>query len=449
MQFAYNVLFIIAFVLASPYYLWRMLRRGNWAEGFGERFAGYTPDLRQALTNRHVVWIHAVSVGEVNLCTQLIYVLEPRAPNVKFVVSATTTTGMEKLRQLPARISKIYYPIDRKKYADHALAVMNPQAFILVEAEIWPNFLWRAHKLKIPVFLANARLSERSFRGYKRFGFLFRPLFAGFAGVGTQNEEDADRLLAVGCRREAVRVVGNMKFDTAMFTTDRRLDAVKMLRQIGVTEEALVVVAGSTHEGEEILLAEMCQRLRKRFPKLFLVLVPRHFERCKDVGRKLKEAGVKFALRSNINFMVTFPPGELECLLVNTTGELRFFYEPATVVVIGKSLTAQGGQNPIEAGVLGKPVVFGPHMENFTDIARNFVAAKAAVQVADAAGLEAELADLLANPERRAELGRQAAGVIQQNNGAVERTAEMILAHLKLRGVYVAPEKTAGRRLPA
>ena len=427
-----------------------MWRRGNWTEGFGERFAKYTPDLKQALTNRHVVWIHAVSVGEVNLCTQLIQALEPRVPNVKFVVSTTTTTGMAELRQrLPTRIAKIYYPIDRRTYVNHAIATINPEAFVLVEAEIWPNFLWRAQRLKVPVFLANARLSERSYRGYQRFGFLFRPLFASLAGVGVQNEQDADRLLAVGCEREAVRVVGNMKFDTATFAERRRLDAVTLLRQIGVSADALVLVAGSTHDGEELVLADIFKRLKTRFPNLFLVLVPRHFERCTEVSRQLTARGMKFALRTHLNYLVKFQPGDLDCLLVNTTGELRFFYEPATVVFIGKSLTAHGGQNPIEPAILGKTVIFGPNMENFADIARNFIAAGGAVQVPDAAGLETALAELLAKPDRRADIGRRASEVVLQNHGAVERTVEMILDHLKPRGIYVAPQKAAAMRLPA
>ena len=233
MRTLYNILFIIFFALSSPYYFWRMRRRGNWRRGFAERFARYTPTLKQALTNRHVLWLHAVSVGEVNLCTQLIRALEPRVPNIKFVVSTTTTTGMAELRRhLPTHISKIYYPIDRREFVNRALAVINPEAIVLVEAEIWPNFLWRAQRASnIPVFLANARLSDRSFRGYKRFGFLFRPLFASFAGVGCQNEEDAARLREVGCRPEAVHVVGNLKFDAAKLDERRTLDVPAMLRQ--------------------------------------------------------------------------------------------------------------------------------------------------------------------------------------------------------------------------
>jgi 3-deoxy-D-manno-octulosonic-acid transferase len=436
----YNILFIIFFVLSSPYYFWRMRRRGNWLPGFGQRFAKYDASLKQALTNRHVIWLHAVSVGEVNLCTQLIRALEPRVPNLKIVVSTTTTTGMAELRRrLPTHVSKIYYPIDRRKFVSRALATINPKAIVLVEAEIWPNFLWRAKRLAIPVFLANARLSDRSYPRYKRFGFLFRPLFASLAGVGCQNEADAERLRAVGCRPEVVQVVGNMKFDAAKLDEQRSLDVPAMLCQLGVPADAQILVAGSTHDGEEIILADIVKRLRAKFPKLFLVLVPRHFERCRELGQKLATRDVKFFWRSEFSKVTNEPDGELECLLVNTTGELRFFYEHATVVFVGKSLTAIGGQNPIEPGALGKAMVFGPNMQNFADATRSFVTQKGAVQVANAAALESAVAELLADESRRAELGRNALKVVAENHGALERTVEMILEQLRERGIYVAP----------
>jgi 3-deoxy-D-manno-octulosonic-acid transferase len=437
----YNILFTIFFVLSSPYYFRRMRRRGNWRPGFRERFARYDANLKQALTNRQVIWIHAVSVGEVNLCTQIIRALELRLPNIKFVVSTTTTTGMAELRRrLPTHISKIYYPIDRRKYVSRALAVINPEAIVLVEAEIWPNFLWRARDLKIPVFLANARLSDRSLRGYKRFGFLFRPLFASFAGVGCQNEEDAARLRAAGCRPEAVHVVGNLKFDAAKLDERRTLDVPALFRQLGVPPDAPVLVGGSTHDGEEAILAEIAQRLRARFPKLFLVLVPRHFERGHEVGEQLRQRGVKFAYRNLIGADTQLADGEVECLLVNTTGELRFFYEHATAVFIGKSLTAMGGQNPIEPAALGKAMVFGPNMQNFADITRNFITENGAIQVPDPEALERAIASLLADENRRAETGRNAQRVVRKNLGAIDRTVDMILEKLEPSGIYITPE---------
>jgi 3-deoxy-D-manno-octulosonic-acid transferase len=442
MRTLYNILLTIFFVLSSPYYFRRMRRRGNWRRGFRERFARYDPTLKQALTNRQVIWLHAVSVGEVNLCTQLIRALELRLPNIKFVVSTTTTTGMAELRRrLPTHISKIYYPVDRRKFVGRALAVINPEAIVLVEAEIWPNFLWRACDLKVPVFLANARLSDRSLRGYKRFGFLFRPLFASFAGVGCQNEEDAARLREAGCRPEAVRVVGNLKFDAARLDERRTLDVPALFRQLGVPPDAPVLVGGSTHDGEEAVLAEIAQRLRARFPKLFLVLVPRHFERGNEVGRQLRERGVKFAYRNLVGADTQLAEGEIDCLVVNTTGELRFFYEHATVVFVGKSLTASGGQNPIEPGALGRAMVFGPNMQNFAGIARDFVAKNGAVQVGGPEALEKAIAGLLADENRRAETGRNAQRVVRENLGAIDRTVEVILEKLGPRGIYIAPEK--------
>ena len=302
MRTLYNILFWVFFLVSSPYYFWRMRRRGNWQAGFGERFGQYDTKLKQAITNRHILWMHAVSVGEVNLCTQLIRALEPRLPNVKIIVSTTTTTGMGELqKKLPTHISKIYYPMDRRKFVSRALITVSPEAIVLVEAEIWPNFIWRATAKGIPLFLVNARLSERSYRGYKRFGFLFRPLFAAFAGVGAQNEADAARLRELGCRPEAIRVVGSLKFDAAKLDGPRKLDVPALLAQLGVAADAPILVGGSTHAGEEAMLADIscgCGRVSRNF---FSSLVPRHFERSREVGRELAARGVKFALRSELN----------------------------------------------------------------------------------------------------------------------------------------------------
>jgi 3-deoxy-D-manno-octulosonic-acid transferase len=441
MRILYNILFTIFFVLSSPYYFRRMRRRGNWRPGFRERFGRYDSNFKQALTNRQVIWLHAVSVGEVNLCTQIIRALELRLPNIKFVVSTTTTTGMAELRRrLPTHIGKIYYPIDRRKYAGRALAVINPVAIVLVEAEIWPNFLWRARDLKIPVFLANARLSDRSLRGYKRFGFLFRPLFASFAGVGCQSEPDAARLRDAGCRPEAVRVVGNLKFDAARLDERRTLDVPALFRQLGVPTDAPVLVGGSTHDGEEAMLADIAHRLRTRFPKLFLVLVPRHFERSNEVGRQLQERGVKCVYRNMIGADTQLADGEAECLVVNTTGELRLFYEHATVVFVGKSMTAVGGQNPIEPAALGRAMVFGPNMQNFAEIVRNFVTENGAVQAGNPDALEKAIGELLADETRRLELGCNAKRVVRDNLGAIDRTVEMILEKLEPSEIFFARE---------
>jgi len=432
----YNILFTIGFVLSSPYYFVRMRRRGNWEQGFAERFGKYDTKLKQAITNRDTLWIHAVSVGEVNVCTQLIRALEPRLPNLKIVVSTTTTTGMGELRRrLPNHISKIYYPIDRRLYVTRALTAIRPMGIVLVEAEIWPNFLWRARDLGVPVFLVNARLSDRSYRGYLRYSFLFKPLFALLAGVGAQNEADAAKLRSLGCRSEAIHIVGSLKFDAAKLDERRSLDVPALLRQVGVKPGARLLLGGSTHAGEEAILAEQFRRLRERFPDLFLVLVPRHFERSREVGREVGARGLQLAYRSELRAHTQFEPGEIDCLIVNTTGELRYFYEHATVIFVGKSLAAQGGQNPIEAGAQGKAMVFGPNMQNFAGIVGSFLQQGGAVQVQDAVELEKVLGELLADESRREQLGRNALKVVRENLGAIDRTIDMIVQQLAPGGV--------------
>ncbi|PYM16570.1 MAG: 3-deoxy-D-manno-octulosonic acid transferase [Verrucomicrobia bacterium] len=432
MRSLYNILFAFFFCLSAPYYFLKMWRRGDWRRGFRQRFGCYDAGLQEALANRQVLWMHAVSVGEVIVCAQLIRAIEPRVPNLKIVVSTTTSTGMGELqRRLPSHIEKIYYPIDYKHCVHRALNAIHPQAVVLVEAEIWPNFIWRLRDKKIRLFLVNARLSDRSYRGYRRFGFLFQPLFASFAGVGAQTAADAIRLRELGCRPEAIQVVGSLKFDAAEPDPQRVLDVPAMLRQLGVPEGARLLVAGSTHAGEEAILAEQFLRLRRRFPDLFLVLVPRHFERGKEVGKELSGRGVKFVPRSEVTGNTQCRAGEVECLLVNTTGELRYFYEHATVIFVGRSLTARGGQNPIEPAALGKAMVFGPNMQNFAAIAEAFLKQDGAVQVRDAAELGDVLGELLADEKRRETLARNALKVVGENRGAIERTADLIVQRLR------------------
>ena len=438
----YNILFTICFVLSSPYYFVRMRRRGNWQKGFAERFGKYDTKLKQAITNRDVLWMHAVSVGEVNLSTQLIRALEPRLPNLKIVVSTTTTTGMGELHESCRTTSA---------RSTTRLTTANMWPGRWAPSGPKPSCWWRRKSGRIfsgargtmgmPVFLVNARLSERSYRGYKRFGFLFRRLFAGLAGVGAQTEADAAKLRQLGCRPEAIRIVGSLKDDAAKLDERRLLDVPALLRRAGVKPGAPLIVGGSTHAGEEAMLAEQFLRLRARFPDLFLVLVPRHFERSREVGRELEARGVKFAYRSEMMSRQGFAPGEIDCLIVNTTGELKYFYEHATVVFVGKSLTAEGGQNPIEPGALGKAMVFGPNMQNFAEVAGSLVQQNGAVQVRDAAELEKALGDLLADEARREQLGRNALKVVRENLGAIDRTADMIVEHLAASDLCVAPKR--------
>ena len=432
MRFAYNILFAVFFWLSAPFYFFKMSRRPNWRRGFWQRFGLYRECVKKPDGKRPVLWLHAVSVGEVGICAQLIQSLEPRLPGYEFLVSTTTSTGMGELqRKLPPHIAKFYYPVDFPGAVRRALNTFRPSAVVLVENELWPNFLWQATDRKIPLFLVNARISDRSFPRYRRGNFLFRRMFSQFRGVGCQESGDGGRLAQLGFPSEAIRVVGSLKFDAAQPDPRPGLDARALLRQIGVNKNSKILVAGSTHAGEEAVLAAMLKRLRVRFPELFLVLVPRHSERTAEVSRELESHGVRFVRRSEIDLTKPPSPSEAECLLVNTTGELKFFYEVADVVFVGKSLTAKGGQNPIEPAALGKAVVFGPNMQNFTSIVRAFVAEQAVAQVRDAAELEVTVAQLLSGDRRRADLGARALAVVQKNLGATERTVGLITEKLK------------------
>jgi 3-deoxy-D-manno-octulosonic-acid transferase len=433
MRLGYNILFVIFFWLSAPYYFWKMWRRAralgvDWRAGFGERFGRYTPEFKATMAARPVIWLHAVSVGETGVCLQLISQLESRLPGWQFAVSTTTSTGMAELqKRLPAHIARFYYPANLAGIVRRAMETIKPRALILMESELWPNLLWEAQDRGIPVFLVNARVSDRSLHGYRRFGFLFRPIFAQFRGVGCQAPGEAERLALLGFPAGAIRVTGNLKFDGAKPDPRTGPDVPGMLRQIGVNENARLLVAGSTHDGEEAVLVGMLPRLRERFPDFFLVLVPRHFERTKEVCQMLDSHGVKFIRRTDITAETHLVAGAVQCLLVNSTGELKFFYEQATLVFVGKSLTARGGQSPIEPAALGKAMVFGPNMQNFRSAAQAFVAAQGAVQVETAAELEEKFAELLGDDALRARLGEQALKVYQSNLGATGRTVEMIL----------------------
>jgi 3-deoxy-D-manno-octulosonic-acid transferase len=333
-------------------------------------------------------------------------------------------------RRLPAEVSKIYYPIDRRKHVQRALGMINPEAMVFIEAEIWPNMIWGLQRRGIPYLLVNARISDRSYRGYRWAARLFSPFFRGFTGIGAQNQADAERLQNLGARPERIQVVGSLKFEGSS-TTHARLDARALLDQLGVPDKALVLVAGSTHLGEEAIVASVASRLRERFPNLFLILVPRHHERGGEVGKELTRLKVPFVYRSEITQKTRKTPGSIHCLLVNTTGELRHFYEVADLVFIGKSLTAHGGQNPIEPATLAKPVLFGPNMENFAQIVPQFLEKGGALRVLDEADLERTIGELLMDPARRQLMGQRAAEVVQANQGGLEKTVQMILSAIE------------------
>jgi len=430
MRLLYNILFPVYFLLSAPYYFWKLVRRGNWRSGFGQRFGAYG-GLRERLKGKRVLWLHAVSVGEANLAVQLVKSMQPHLKDWTVVVSTITTTGMGELeRKLPSDVHRVYYPIDWLPFVRSTFRALNPAAIVLVEAEIWPNLFWQARSTNVPVHLINARLSENSFKGYHRYAFLFKPLFRSLHAAGVHNETDAERLAELGCDRKIIIVTGNMKFDGTATPDADTIDARALLREIGVPDDAPVFVAGSTFEGEEELLCKMLPQWRKDHPDLFLVLVPRHFERASAVLKNLKPLNLRIRRRTAMNAGA----GKPDVLLVDTTGELKAFYEVATLVFVGKSLTAQGGQNPIEPAALGRPMVFGPFMQNFKPVVQSLLEAKAAIQVKDETELARQVSVLLGNPEQLAALGTAARAVVEGNKGATQRTSELIGQTLRALG---------------
>ena len=442
MRFLYDLLFAAFFLFSLPCYGFRLWRRGNWRDGFGQRFGLYSAKLTERLQGKRVIWFHAVSVGEVHLCALLVRKLGKQLQDWTIVASTTTSTGMGELRrQLPENAVKIYYPIDFSWIVRRALRIIRPQIMTLVEAEIWPNLLWQLADKQVPVFLINARLSPRSAKRYCQFRALFQPIFSRLAGIAVPNKQDATILESVGCRANRIQVIGNLKFDAADSVAKPAIQPQALLQWAGAKQDAPILLGSSTHAGEERLLGEIFLRLRKDFPDLFLVMAPRHFERGDQVRQELRALGMETRLRSD--FQASQNSSEQEnraadttqgqCLVLDSTGELRSFYGAASIAVIGKSFLAQGGQNPIEAAAAGCAIVAGPFMENFQAILKTFLDKDGILQVRNAAKLETTLRLLLADDSRRQELGRRAQLVVQENQGAANRAAAMIAPPLQKR----------------
>ncbi len=422
MHALYTIVYSLGFVLLSPVFLYKMWKRGKYRENFFQRFGRYSPEIRHRLADKKArrCWMQAVSVGEVNLALLLIPALKQRLPDVRVILTTTTSTGYALARErLPAGVELLYFPQDFPWTVRRAYDLIQPDFVVLMESEVWPNHIWTGARRGEPMFLVNARMSPRSVCRLRWVSFVFRHVFDKLMLVCAQSQEDAGNFRAVGARR--VELTGNMKYDASLpHHSPRPIDPVQILKEIGVAPGRPVVVAGSTHPGEEEILFDICAALRAKFPGIFLVLVPRHVERTAEI--------VELARRKQVSLVLRTEPGRADCLLVNTTGELKWFYEIATVIFVGKSLVGEGGQNIVEAAASGHPVVFGPNMQNFKAIAAEFVAAGAGVQVPDAAGLRRELEDLLQNAARREQIGAAARAVIKHNAGATERNVELIAA---------------------
>jgi 3-deoxy-D-manno-octulosonic-acid transferase len=420
----YNLLYPIGLLFFLPGQTAKLLRRGNYRHKFGQRFGFYDGEVRARLASRRCTWIHAVSVGEVAIALKLAAKLRQLDPEFFCVLTTTTTTGFHVAAlESGEEMEVLYSPLDFWPIMRRAFALIRPLRVVLVEAEVWPNLAAEASNRRIPLALVNARLSKRSEARFRRYRFVIEPTFRCLDAVCVQELEDVERWVALGVPRERIHHVGSIKYDPA----DVRLNPdlpLEILRSFGIDGDSPILFGGSTHRGEEEILGEIFQRLRADFPTFRLIIAPRHVERAGEIRTGLGRLGLNVCLRSEVGDQCAEPP---DCLLLDTTGELQHWYAVATIVFVGKSLTARGGQNPVEPIFAGKPVLFGPHMENFSALAQALVANEAAVQVRDPNSLQQQIAWLLRDREAALRLVANAQAVLARHSGATARTAALVL----------------------
>jgi 3-deoxy-D-manno-octulosonic-acid transferase len=426
--FLYNALFAVGYTLLLPRFLYRMWRRGGYRRHFMQRFARYDAETLARLGARRRTWVHAVSVGEIFVALTFMRALRARRPDLAFVVTTTTSTGYAMARgQMGPDDVLLYFPLDFPGIVRRALDRLQPEALLLTECELWPNLVRLSHARGIPVVLINARMSEKSFRGYSLVRPFVSPVLNVVDLVLAQGRADGERLVALGARADRTHVVGSSKYDMTDATVGMRPYVADLLRAAGAGPDDPILLGGSTWAGEEAILLRAYRTLKARHPGLLLVLVPRHAERTRQVVAELRRGGFQWVQRSRLSGDSAPADPRPDVLLVDTTGELRDFYALASVIFVGKSLTQRGGQNVIEPAALGKPVVVGPNMQNFLPVMDDLRAADAIVQVQDEAGLTAALEALMDDPARRGELGRRAAEAVRAHRGAVDQSVALIL----------------------
>lgn len=421
MRFLYNAVFPLVLFLSLPADLVRMVRRGNYRRDFAQRLGRYKPDVRARFSTGEWVWVHAVSVGELLVALKIITELHRRHPAWRFVVSSTTSTAhaLAQEKQEDWWVP-VYTPVDLAAFVRRALDTVRPKAVVLVEGEMWPNFVWTCSDRGIPVMLANARVSPRSARRYRKFARIVRAVGRHLAGVGLQEAADEALWRTLGVTADRISVTGSVKYDPGIEVAPPR-DFRPVLDAWGIGRDEPVILAGSTHRGEEEELLAALAIAREKHPHARLLVAPRHVERLPEILARLDDGRFRLARRTT----PPSPPAP-DVLLIDTTGELRDWYASADIVFIGKSLTGRGGQNPVEALMAGRPVVFGPHMENFAALAAELLASGGAVAVRNAGELGATLRELFDNPVKRDSIAARGAAALERHRGATSRTADMV-----------------------
>ena len=421
LRLAYTAALYCAAPLLIGRLLWRGLRNAAYWQRIGERF-GLGARIG---AGRGCVWIHAVSVGEVQAAAPIVKGLRGRHPDETIVVTSTTPTGADRVsKAFGAGVVHRYVPFDLPGSVARFLDRVEPRVAVIMETEIWPNLLTQCRLRGVPVILANVRLSERSAAGYRRFSSLFAPVLGGVAVVAAQSGEDAHRIASIGAPPEVIDVTGSTKFDIPMRASLHE-EAAALRRTWGASRG--IWIAASTHDGEESLVLDAFERVLERLPGSLLVLVPRHPERFRDVAAYVRRRGFDPVLRSR-------RPRDCSGARVfigDTMGELPLFFAAADVAFVGGTLVERGGHNVLEPAALGLPVLIGPYVFNFAEISRRLVEVGGARVVEDAATLGDAVVDYLMDANLRHTAGARGRVFVECNRGAGDRVLAMISPYLQ------------------
>jgi 3-deoxy-D-manno-octulosonic-acid transferase len=423
--FVYNVALLIGLVVSAPWWLWRMATTHKYREGLAERLGKVPERLRNEPDERPVIWVHAVSVGEVLAVSRLLGELEHALPGHRILLSTTTRTGQDLARQRIGVNRVFYAPLDLPWATRAYLDALRPALLVLAETEFWPNLLAGCFRRKVPVAVVNARISDRSWPRYRALRGFWKRFLSRLNMVLAQSDLDAERLRALGCPEERVSVAGNLKFD---IRAAQEAEATRLLRVLA--PDAVFVVAGSTLEGEESAVIAAHRSVLPQYPKLITVLAPRHPERFDYVAALLDASGVPWVRRSSwkgreSEQLTPLRPGQI--VLLDTIGELASVYSLASVAFVGGSLVQAGGHNPLEPAQFGVPIVMGPHYANFRSITED-LRAHDALRIAHKENLWPVLDELLGDREAARAIGQRAREIFEQQAGATARCVDAIQA---------------------
>ena len=437
MYWLYSASLLASVLAASPYFVYQTIRYGKYISNFRQRLG-----LLPASFNREAnesIWIHAVSVGEALAARALIPELRERYPHLRLFVSTTTVTGQQVARDDLQQVDDVFYcPFDLTFIVNRTLKLVRPKLFITVDTEIWPNLLRACRRHDVKTMLVNGRMSSRSYARYRAARPFFRRVLADIDRFCVQSEESARRLIDLGAPPAKVTITGSLKFEAlpGVATAPGQVRD-RVLRFFRISERRPVLIAASTRGGEEAPVFRAFRRIQQRTSDALLIVAPRHPERFAEVEQLARRMGFKVVRRSDLP--IDAEP-RAEVVVLDTIGELARLYQVATTVFVGGSLVNAGGHNILEPAVFGKPIAFGPHMENFSEIAEAFVRSGAACQVQSDRELEELLLSLLTDPVRRAALGAAARALVEANRGAKVKSLAAVAELLP----PVSAESTSG-----